>query len=178
MSAPTELPVRAREVVRAARELLEAEGADAVTMRRVADRLGIRAPSLYKHVPSKEAIEMQLAALGFEEAAEAFEAAMSGSRRPLADFAAAYRRFAVEHPHLYRLMHDRPLRRDLLPAGVEARAAAPLLAATGSADRARAVWAFAHGMTILELNGRFPPDADLDGAWHDGIRALTPRRTR
>lgn len=178
MSALTELPARAREVVGAARELLEAEGADAVTMRRVAERLGIRAPSLYKHLPNKEAIEMHLVALGFEEAAEAFEAAIAGSREPLADFASAYRNFALEHPHLYRLLHDRPLRRDLLPTGVEARAAAPLLAATGSTDRARAVWAFAHGMTILELNGRFPPDADLDAAWHDGIRALTKRDTR
>ena len=35
------------------------------------------------------------------------------------------------------------------------------------------MWAFAHGMTILELNGRFPPDADLDKAWHDGFRGLT-----
>jgi hypothetical protein len=27
-------------------------------------------------------------------------------------------------------------------------------------------------MTILELNGRFPPDADLDAAWAAGLRAL------
>jgi hypothetical protein len=69
-------------------------------------------------------------------------------------------------------MTDRPLRRDLLPPGLEARAAAPLVAAAGSADRARAVWAFAHGMTILELNGRFPSDADLDAAWSAGLRAV------
>ena len=173
MSAPAELPPRAREVVDAARELLEAEGADAVTMRRVAERLGIRAPSLYKHLPNKEAIEMQLVAVGFEEAAEAFQAAVASSKSPLADFASAYRRFALAHPHLYRLMHDRPLQRDLLPTGAEDRAAAPLIAAAGSIDRARAVWAFAHGMTILELNGRFPADADLDKAWHDGIRAFS-----
>ena len=61
---------------------------------------------------------------------------------------------------------------DLLPTGAEDRAAAPLIAAAGSIDRARGVWAFAHGMTILELNGRFPADADVDKAWHDGIRAL------
>ena len=147
-------------------------------MRRVAERLGIRAPSLYKHLPNKEAIEMQLVAVGFEEAAEAFQAAVASSKSPLADFASAYRRFALAHPHLYRLMHDRPLQRDLLPTGAEDRAAAPLIAAAGSIDRARAVWAFAHGMTILELNGRFPADADLDKAWHDGIRGFTqPRGT-
>jgi hypothetical protein len=30
-------------------------------------------------------------------------------------------------------------------------------------------------MTILELNGRFPPDADLDAAWRAGLRALGAR---
>jgi hypothetical protein len=27
-------------------------------------------------------------------------------------------------------------------------------------------------MTILELDGRFPPDADLDGAWSAGLAAF------
>jgi hypothetical protein len=38
-------------------------------------------------------------------------------------------------------------------------------------------------MTILELDGRFPPDADLDAAWEQGVRAfggagrpVTPRK--
>jgi hypothetical protein len=33
-------------------------------------------------------------------------------------------------------------------------------------------------MTMLELNGRFPPDADLEAAWRDGIRALERSATR
>jgi len=34
-------------------------------------------------------------------------------------------------------------------------------------------------MTILELDRRFPPDADLDAAWQRGLdafRSTTPRR--
>jgi len=172
-----ELSPRAREVVAAARELLEAEGAEAFTMRHVADRLGVRAPSLYKHVPDKETLEAAIIAEGLAESAERFEAAVvADRRRPLRALAAAYRAFALEHPHLYRLMTERPLRRDLLPPDVEERAAAPLVEAAGSVDRARAVWAFAHGMTILELNGRFPPDADVERAWREGIRAFEPPR--
>jgi hypothetical protein len=30
-------------------------------------------------------------------------------------------------------------------------------------------------MTILELNRRFPPDADLDAAWRRGIDAFRPQ---
>jgi hypothetical protein len=87
--------------------------------------------------------------------------------------AQAYRDFAHRHPHLWRLMSDGPLDRTLLVPGTEERAVAPVVRATGG-DRnlARATWAFAHGMTILEIDGRFPPDADLDAAWRRGIEAL------
>jgi AcrR family transcriptional regulator len=169
---------RGREIVAAARELLEEEGPEALSMRRVADRLGIRAPSIYKHLPDKRALENALISAAFEEQAEVFERGLD-EPDPLGAIVAAFRRFVREHPHLYRLMTDRPLDRDRLATGVEARAAAPIIRATGDdPDAARALWAFAHGMTILELNGRFPPDADLDAAWARGLDAFRPRRPR
>jgi AcrR family transcriptional regulator len=169
-SAPEPLSPRARQIVEAARELLEAEGPAALSMRRIADRLGIKAPSLYKHLPDKQALEAALISDASAELADAFEG------RTLDELAAAYRAFARARPHLYRLMTDRPLPRDRLTPGVEERAAAPILAAVGGdEDRARAVWAFAHGMTILELNDRFPPGADVDAAWRTGIAALAHR---
>ena len=167
-------------MVAAGRLLLEQEGPEALTMRRLAERVGIRAPSLYKHLPDKAALEAAIIATGLEEAAATFEQAVdgasdgNGSGRALAALAAAYRRFALEHPHLYRLMNTGPLPREQLPPGLEDRAAAPLLRATGSRARARAVWAFAHGMVMLELDHRFPPDADLDDAWQAGITAFQP----
>jgi AcrR family transcriptional regulator len=171
-SAP-DLTPRAREIVAAARALMESDGIEALSMRRIADRLGIRAPSIYKHLPDKGALEAALISAGFEELAERFEAAAAGGGDRLAAIADAYRDFAHRHPALYRLMTERPLPRERLAAGVEERAARPLLEAAGGVqDAARAAWAFAHGMTILELNGRFPPAADLDAAWRRGIRAL------
>jgi len=178
--------------VAAGRRLLEEEGPEALTMRRLAERVGIRAPSLYKHLPDKAALEAAIIATGFEEAAATFEQAVEGAGEGPGDgrgegpgewqpagrgnalvaLAAAYRRFALEHPHLYRLMNNGPLPREHLPPGLENRTAAPLLRAAGSQARARAVWAFAHGMVMLELDQRFPPDADLDAAWHAGIAAF------
>jgi AcrR family transcriptional regulator len=167
-----ELTPRAREIVAAARELLDEEGPDALSMRRLGDRLGIRAPSIYKHFAGKRELEDALISAGFEEQAVAFEAALE-SPDPLGAIAAAYRSFAREHPRLYRLMTERPLRRDRLAPGVEARAAAPVVQAVGGdPDAARAAWALAHGMTILELNGRFPAGADLDAAWERGLAAF------
>jgi AcrR family transcriptional regulator len=165
---------RAREIVAAARELLEQEGPDALSMRRVAERLGIRAPSIYKHLPDKQALENALISEGFEEVAAVFEAALQDDD-PLGAFTRAYRRFGQEHPHLYRLMTERPLQREQLAHGAEDRAARPLVEAVGNdLDAARAAWAFAHGMTILELNDRFPPAADLDAAWDYGLNAFRP----
>jgi AcrR family transcriptional regulator len=166
-SSAHELTPRAREIVAAARELLEAEGPEALSMRRVAERVGIRAPSIYKHLPDKEALEAAVISAGFEEWAEAFKGETAE------ELGRAYRAYALAHPHLYRLMTERPLARERLTPGVEQRGAQAIVDAVGGdEDAARAVWAFAHGMTILELNGRFPPGADLDAAWEAGMRAF------
>jgi hypothetical protein len=70
-------------------------------------------------------------------------------------------------------MTERALDRGNLVPGSEERAARPVVEAFGGdRDLARAAWGFAHGMTILELNDRFPPDADLDAAWNRGLDAF------
>ncbi|NUT95397.1 MAG: TetR/AcrR family transcriptional regulator [Saccharothrix sp.] len=159
---------RTAQIVDAARLLIEEGGSAALTMRALGERLGIRAPSLYKHFPDKGAVEAQVIALAMRELASALAEADS-----LATLAATYRAYALRHPHLYRLMHAGPLPRHLLPPGVEDETALPLVRAVGGEiDRARAVWAFAHGMVILELDGRFPPDADLDTPWRTGLSAF------
>ena len=64
------------------------------------------------------------------------------------------------------------MRRDELPPGVEAAAAAPIVTAVGGDEHlARALWAMAHGLVDLELSNRFPPAADLDRTW---ARAIEP----
>ena len=174
-SAPDELSPRAQEIVAAARRILERSGPDRLSMRAIADDLGIRAPSLYKHFTDKETLETALISAAFLEVADAFERALAGSDDPLASLARTYRTWALAHPHLYRLMMDRPLRRDLLPPGLEDRAGAPLVVATGGdPNAARAAFAFAHGMVVLELNDRFPPGADLAAAWQRGVDAFRP----
>jgi AcrR family transcriptional regulator len=170
--AAVQLSPRAREIVAAARDLLEEEGAAALSMRRIAARVGIRAPSIYKHLPDKEALEDALVSEGFTEWAELAERAQHDAD-PLTSLGRVYRTFARSHPHLYRLMTERPLRRDRLTPGAEARGALPVIEAVGGdADLARALWAFAHGMVVLELSNRFPPDADLDAAWRRGLDAF------
>lgn len=166
---------RAEQILAAARELLDAEGPEALSMRRIAEGVGIRASSLYKHFPDKAAVEAELQAQGMAQLAEELEAAEAGrgAEPPLPALARAYRRHALANPHLYRITHTLPLARTSLPEGLEERAAMPLVrAAHGDVDIARSAWAFAHGMVVLELDGRFPPDADLDAAWRTGCEAF------
>jgi len=178
--APAFAPTSARleQIVAAARDLLEQEGPGGLTMRRLAGRLGMQAPSLYKHVADKDELEVLLIAWALRDQGAATHEAVDGlprrgsRQRALEALARAYRAWALAHPHLYRLATQGPLPRERLPEGLEAWAAEPVVRVAGSEAKARATWAFAHGMTILELDARFPPSADLDAAWKAGIAAL------
>ena len=138
----------------------------------------MQAPSLYKHVADKDELEVLLIEWALRDQGAATHAAVDGlprggsTRRALEALARAYRAWALAHPHLYRLATHGPLPRERLPQGLEAWAAEPVVRVAGTEAKARATWAFAHGMTILELDARFPPSADLDAAWKAGIAAL------
>ena len=159
---------RREEITSQARALLEEEGESALTMRNLATRLGIQAPSLYKHVSGRQEIETMLSAEALREIGEAL-----ADENDLESMGSAYRSWALANPALYRVATTRPLDRKSLPEGVEARGTAVLVDVLGgSRDRARAAWAMAHGLTLLELDGRFPDDADIDAAWKAGLAAL------
>src|SRR5262245_23850090 len=52
--APKRRPLNQSQIVRAALALLDVVGLDELTMRRLADRLGVKAASLYRHVRDKD----------------------------------------------------------------------------------------------------------------------------
>ncbi len=60
-------PLRRERIVEAALALIDEEGLEALTMRRLAGRLGVQAPSLYNHVRSKEQILDAVAASVLED---------------------------------------------------------------------------------------------------------------
>jgi len=164
---------RRDQIVQVAGELLEREGPAGLTMRGIARELGIKAPSLYKHIADKRELEVALIADGFRDLGDAFDAALAEGGDPIAVISHTYRRWALERPHLYALMNSRPLPQDAPAIATEQRALAMVLAAfSGDHERARAAWAFAHGMVTLELADRFPQDADIERTWSIGIAAF------
>jgi len=149
--------------------LLESKGLAALSMRNLADRLHIKAPSLYKHVEGRDEIIADLQAYGIKKFAEAMSAAKKSKRAK----ALAYRAWAIQNPHLYEVTLKVPLLRDRLPEGLESGVTAMIIELTGKDhEHARAVWGLMHGLVDLEIAGRFPPDADLDKTWSRAIQML------
>lgn len=165
---------RREALLDAAETVLERDGLEDFGVGALAREAGVKPPSLYKHFSGIAEIEHALISRWFRRLA----LALGASERACADmdaesrlnaFAASYRAAAAEAPQLYRLATERPLQRGLLEAGVEEQAMGALLRFFGETleqhDRARLLWAAAHGLVALELAGRYPPGADVDSAW-------------
>jgi len=155
---------RRRALTALAGAVLESEGLDAFGLGALARAAGVKTPSLYKHFDGLADLEGALISEGFTALASALEGA-SGIRA----FAETYRAHALARPQLYRLMTSRPLDRSRLEPGAELAAMTKLLDAFGESPadhpRARTLWAWAHGLVILQIDDRFPSDADLDASW-------------
>lgn len=170
---------RVQELIAAAHDLLETEGYESLTMRQLAETVGIRAPSIYKHLDGKAAVALGLVEDGLFETGDALHRAVEdpGPDGPIPSLLAGYRSAAGEHPNLYRLTTSSEFPRDSLLAGLEDWAGEPFYLATGEPYLAQALWAFADGTTILELDGRFAVGSDLDETWQAGARAFSALRS-
>ncbi|HUO13048.1 MAG TPA: TetR family transcriptional regulator [Caulobacteraceae bacterium] len=107
-----------RALVEAARRILEAEGAAALSLRAVAREAGVSPAAPYHHFRDKTELLEAVAHGGWEALsdviAEARRTAPTKSEA-LADIGVAYVRFARENPALYRLMYDTTRDRTAMP---------------------------------------------------------------
>jgi AcrR family transcriptional regulator len=169
-------------ILAAARELLEAGGPEAVTMQAVAERVGVRAPSLYKRVASRSALLRAVAEDAMSEIGdELASAARTGDPGDdLRSMALAFRAWAQRGPNAYRHVFGATPGADRPSSRLGAAAVAPVLDACTSLvgpvhalDAARLVTAYVHGFTSMDLAGGFGLGGDVDGAFRWGIDTLT-----
>jgi AcrR family transcriptional regulator len=163
---------RERLILATARELAEQQGWDAVTTRRLAERIEYSQPVLYSHFRGKREIIGAVALEGAAEVAVAVRAAASSANSPrerVAALARAYLDFAARNPAVYDALFQ-------LDGGLAfAKADTPeplkdafaaLLESLGEvagdgvhpALFTEVFWAALHGLATLTRAGRLPPE--------------------
>jgi AcrR family transcriptional regulator len=155
-----DLVLRRDQVVRAARDLAEADGWPAVTMRRLAGELGVTQPVLYSAFAGRQALIDAVALSGFDELAAALAGADAS---PMARMR-AYLDFAAAHPRVYEAMFSLPsglaFASDDIPEPLQ-RAFRGIQDAFPDADgtRAEVAWSTLHGLATLLAGGRLRASA-------------------
>lgn len=173
-----------QRVVDAAAALADERGLAAATLSAVAREVGVRTPSLYKHVDSLAALHRLLALRALEQLTAAVTQAAAGRAGAEAVHAAAdaWRAYAHTHPGLYAAVAPYAP-----PAGGDAEtsaAAAALIAALRAVLRAwpldddaivdaiRGLRAAIHGYVTLERSGGFQLPRDTDASFDRLIASL------
>ncbi|MFJ2701611.1 TetR/AcrR family transcriptional regulator [Streptomyces sp. NPDC087428] len=175
-------------MVAAGAALADEVGPGNLTMGALAQRLGVRTPSLYKHVSGQEDLNRRIAVLALSQAADAVGGAIQGyaGRDALAAAAHAFRAYVVEHPGRYAAT-----------IGVEASGPDDPLAGAGQrlldafsailrgygitgpdTDHAlRMLRSLCHGFATLEAGGGFRWSTDIDESL-EWLIAFTDRGLR
>ena len=162
-------------VVTAAAELADADGLEAVTLARLAGRLGVRPPSLYAHIAGLEDLRRRLGARGAHELTAELQAAAAGraGRDALTAVAAAYREYAKAHPGAYAAVQRVPESSDAEAVSAAAQLVDVVLAvlrgygleADDAIHGARVIRAALHGFVTLESGDGFGIPLSLDTSY-------------
>jgi len=174
--------VSGKRIIAAARQLIEAEGADQLSLAVLAAALNVKAPSLYRYFSSKTELIRAVNTSTLSELVEALmQAVQQAEAQPHAQLIAlakTYRAYAHAHPATYMLAFssaDPALQPD---ASYAEGLALPLQRLIGqisgeaqSLPALRGALAIIHGFTALEISGQFRRGGDLDQAFEAVIDA-------
>lgn len=182
--------VTAAALLTAAERVAEAEGLDAVTVRRVADEVGVSTRGVYSTFGSKDGLLAELGVRAFELLAAAVRR-VRVTDDPTADLvrvgAVAFRTFAREHPGLFRvgfasLATPPGIWAEVAPSNLVAWSA--LIARVERLDEtgqlgertvesaAIAFHCMCEGLAINELRGNLGPARTTTPVWRDSLTAL------
>ncbi len=178
------------EIVEATKRLLaDSASADAVSIRAVADSVGVTPPSIYLHFADKDALLAAVVVDVFTELDEAMLAAAEGVDSPMGRLCAygrAYVRFAVEHPEHYRIAAMDPCPRtdqaavdevltdsafNHMSAAVTDCMAAGIFADGDPLPLTLDLWAAAHGIASLMIAKPYLPWGDREAVADQVLRA-------
>lgn len=137
-------------------------------MRALGRRLGMRAPSLYKHLSGRPAIEEELRRAAWTELGILLRTRGGPGEDPRGRLLRTYRRAALAEPALYRLATSGngpgPELRDWVLQ--------PFIGLAGDRPGGLALWSLAHGLALLEIDGLLGGEAR--SAWGSAAGGVGP----
>src|SRR6266567_6966839 len=160
-----------QSILSAAREIAKEEGWQAVTTRKVADRIEYSQPTIYEYFENKEAILLALLHYGYEQMLQAMQQAAGRTENPeerMLALSEAYWDFAFTSPELYQVMHglggvsfgqpDAPLEAKqtfaLMRESLQSWAQATETDFPQLDDGVDALWGVVHGLASLAMDRR------------------------
>jgi AcrR family transcriptional regulator len=157
MAGPTRTRLDRARILRAALALIDADGIEHLSMRRLAAELGVEAMSLYNHVPGKAALLEGVAGLIVAEV-ELPGPELRDWRERLRTQARSLRRVALAHPAAVTLLVTQPVTSPEALAPVES--ALEALRSAGFDDEGtvyafHTLTGFVFGQVLQELHGPF-----------------------
>ena len=176
--------INRQQVVEAAASLADEVGLENLTLSILADRLGVRSPSLYNHVEGLTGLRRELSLLAANTIAELSSQAAKRRKGKSALIAVgdALRKLASSRPGLYACLVRAPAPGDTELAEAYRRGLEPLFAILSelSCDGEAAIHAIralrsaVHGFASLEAAGGFGLNTDLEKSFHWMIGRLVP----
>lgn len=172
-------PLSRRRILRAALRLIDRDGLEALSMRRLGAALGVEAMSLYRHVFNKEAVLDGVVELLSEE----IDVPRAGAANPepwpqtMRSIVHSYRKLAHRHPHAFPLIALRPL---ATPKAIARGQSTIALMLDAGLDEHRAVLVFrtlvsyANGYLLEEFAAGKPhfTTGDPEAEFEWGLRAV------
>lgn len=169
-------------VVEEAERIADEVGLSKLTLAALADRFGIRQPSLYKHIAGMEALQRALSLRAKHELAEVLGRAAVGRARDDAinSMSRAYRSWAIEHPGRYAAAQHAPVAGDVddvTASGAVVQIAFDVMAGyelhgDDAVDAVRALRSALHGFVTLEVSNGFGLPVDVDRSFDRLVRGL------
>lgn len=151
---------------------LESTGPEGISLRELARAAGVSPTAVYRHFPDKQALLAELAREGLRMLGTAQRLAADETGGGPEGFGAtgrAYVRFALANPGLFRLAFAHGPSPAEMEAGQDDASRLLVAYATrltdGSPEAVRRLtlqaWSLAHGLAMLMLDGRLPPEDSI-----------------
>lgn len=173
-------------LIEGAQQLLAEKGATGFSLHELARRVGVSVAAPYRHFESRDALLGAVAARGYGQLLGILGESMGKATDPIDQlrlFGVCYMQFASDCPELFGIMFNDRYRSEteeaqrasfepMIDFVEQAQQAGALTPDVPAPEIARFLWATAHGLTVLHLNGGFQAlgidgtaQALTDSAW-------------